>query len=168
MVVVGLLGLMGQASAQSFYGDKKYGEYYEEEKKWVEQETAPPDFPREQGLIEFDAGAASSNRFYIDGATLRVGGDGVVRYVVVIKSGSGATNIIFEGIRCSTRERKQYALGRADMTWSGSRAASWRPIVRGSYQAVLSKEYFCPNGIAILKAEEGVSALRNGGHPEAK
>lgn len=165
---IGLFGCLTQVSAQSFYGDKKYGEYYEEEKKWVEQEVAPPDFPREQALIEFDAGAATSNRYYVDGSTLGAGGDGVVRYVVVIKSGAGATNVLFEGIRCSTRERKQYALGRTDGTWSGSRASSWRPIARGSYQAVLSKEYFCPGGIAILKAEEGVSALLHGGHPEAK
>lgn len=168
LLPLGLFCLVAQVPAQGFYGDKKYGEYYEEEKKWVEEEVGLPDYPREQGLVEFDAGAATNNRHYVDRATLSVGGDGVVRYVVVIKSGAGATNVLFEGIRCSTRERKQYALGRADRTWSSSRASSWRPIVRGSYQAVLSKEYFCPNGIAILKAEEGVSALLHGGHPEAR
>lgn len=165
---VGALALAGPVTGQGFFGDKKYGEFYEEDKKWIELESKPPPYPQEQALVEFNAGAATSNRYYIDGSTLDVGGDGVVRYVVVIRAVGGATNVNFEGIRCGSRERKLYAIGRSDRTWATSRTQSWQLIQRGSYQAVLSREYFCPNNGIILKAEEGIGALKRGGHPEAK
>lgn len=168
LFAVGVLVLSGPSNGQQFYGDKKYGEFYEEEKEWVEQDAKPPSYPKEQSLIEFNAGAATSNRHYIDGSTLSVGKDGVVRYVVVVRSAGGATNVNFEGIRCSSKERKLYAFGRSDSTWAASRKAAWQSIQRGSYQAVLSREYFCPGAIIIHKAEEGVDALRRGGHPEAR
>lgn len=168
LLAAGLLAVLGPAAGQQFYGDKKYGEYYEEEKKWVEQETTPPAFPKAENLIEFDAGAASRNRYFVDGSTLSVGEDGVVRYVIVVKTPGGATNVSFEGIRCSARERKLYAIGHGNNTWTRSRNPDWQPIRSGGYQAVLFKEYFCPKKVIIFKAEEGVDALRRGGHPEAQ
>lgn len=168
MFATGLLMVAGPAAGQQFFGDKKYGEYYEEEKQWIEQEAKLPDFPKAQNLIEFDAGAATRNRHHVDGSTLSVGEDGVVRYVVVVKTSGGATNVSFEGIRCGASVRKLYAFGHGDNTWVKSRNPEWQPIRPGSYQAVLSKEYFCPRKVVISKAEEGVDALRRGGHPETK
>lgn len=167
LFLAGLLAIAGPVAGQQ-YGEKKYGEFYEEEKKWVEQEASLPDFPRAQNLVEFDAGAATSNRYYVDGSTLSVGADGVVRYVVVVRTSGGATNVNFEGIRCRAKERKLYAFGRSDETWGKSRIQDWQPIRPGSYQATLYREYFCPNNIAISKSAEGVDALRRGGHPEAR
>lgn len=166
--VAGFLALAGPAAGQQYYGDKKYGEFYEEEKKWVELEARFPDYPVERNLIEFDVGAATRNRHYIDGSTLSVGEDGVIRYVIVVKSSGGTTNINFEGIRCGARERRLYAFGRSDNTWSGSRNRNWQPIRPGSYHAVLLREYFCPGNVIVSRAEEGVDALRRGGHPEAR
>lgn len=163
-----ILTLVGQVAAQELPGDKKYGEYFEEEKKWSEAETPLPDFPREQHLIEFDAGAATRNRYFIDGSTLSVGGDGVIRYAILVKTSGGAANVSYEGIRCDVRERKLFAVGRADNTWTASRAQNWQPIRIGSYQAVLLREYFCPNKTAIIRPEEGVDALKRGGHPDAR
>ena len=157
----------GAVFAQEFYGDKKYGEFYEDEKKWVEAATSLPAYPSEENLIEFDAGAATRNRYYIDATAVSVGGDGVVRYTIVVKTAGGATNVSYEGIRCATGERKLFAFGRNDGTWAPSHA-SWQAIRPGSYQAVLSREYFCPNRVAIFRAEEGVAALKGGGHPDAR
>jgi hypothetical protein len=168
LLAAGFLPLAGPAVGQGFYGDKKYGEFYEEEKQWVELEAELPEYPKDEALIEFNAGAATNNRYFIDGSTLSVGSDGVVRYVVVVKANGGATNVNFEGIRCGAKERKLYAFGRNDNTWAKSRTPAWQPIRPGSYQAVLSREYFCPNKITIFRAEEGVDALRRGGHPEAR
>lgn len=156
-----------EAAAQSF-GDKKYGEYYEEEKKWIEAEAKPPVFPKNENLLEFDAGAATRNRYWVDGSSLAVGPDGVVRYVAVVRTSGGATNITFEGIRCSTRERKLYAFGREGDSWSEAKAPSWQPIRSASYQAVLYKEYFCPRHTVIFDAGEGIDALKRGGHPDAR
>lgn len=168
VLAAGLMAFAWTAAAQTFYGDKKYGEFYEEEKKWVEQEAKLPDFPKPENLIEFDAGAATSNRYYVDGSTLSVGGDGVVRYVLVIRTSGGATNVNFEAIRCDARERKLYATGRNDNSWAKARIREWQAIRPGSYQAILSNYFFCPNRVAIYKAEEGVDALKRGGHPELK
>ncbi|MDR2241096.1 MAG: CNP1-like family protein [Zoogloeaceae bacterium] len=168
-IAAGFLLLAGGAAGQDMFGEKKYGEYYEEDKQWAEQEeVTPPAYPNEQTLIEFDVGPAARNRHYIDAATLNVGKDGVIRYVIVIKTSGGATNVTYEGIRCDAMTRKAYAFGRGDMTWGNARVSSWQPIVRGSYQAVLFREYFCPGDIPILKGEEGVDALKRGGHPDAK
>ena len=140
LLFAGLLALAGPAAGQQYYGEKKYGEFYEEEKKWVEQEAQLPGFPKAQNLVEFDAGAATSNRHYVDGSTLSVGADGVIRYVIVVRTSGGATNVNFEGIRCRARERKLYAVGRSDETWGKSRIQEWQPIRLGSYQATLSRE----------------------------
>jgi len=166
--LVVLLVSVDPALGQTFYGDKKYGEFYEEEKQWVEQETEIPDFPRPGNLIEYDVGAATSNRHFIDGSSLSVGKDSVVRFVTVVKTAGGATNIHYEGIRCGAKTRKLYAIGRTDNTWAKPRTQDWQPIRPGSYQAILSKEYFCPNNAVIFKAEDGVNALKHGGHPDTK
>lgn len=156
------------AAGAEYFGDKKYGEFYEEEKQWNELAVKLPDYPKPQDLIEFNAGAATPNRHYVDATTLSVGADGVVRYVAVVKTSGGATNVSFEGIRCGTRERKLYAFGRSDGSWSLARAPSWQRIRYGSYQSMLYTEYFCPKHVILSKAEEGVDALRRGGHPEVK
>lgn len=168
LAALGGISLAESVSAQGFHGDKKYGEYYEEEKKWVEEDVSPPAYPRNENFIEFDAGAATRNRYFIDGTTLSVGRDGVVRYAIVIKAEGGASNVSYEGIRCESRERKLYAIGRSDTVWAPSRSQSWQAIRPGSYQAILSREYFCPNRAIILRAEEGVAALNRGGHPDAR
>jgi hypothetical protein len=102
---------------------------------------------------------------------LSPGTDGIVRYALVIKTGGGATNVSFEGIRCDAREHKLYATGRFDRSWGPLLAGQWRPIEykdRNRHHAVLSRTFFCPNGLPIRTAEEGRDALRRGRHPAAE
>ena len=35
------------------------------------------------------------------------------------------------------------------------------------HHAALSRDYFCPGGVPIFKADEGRDALRRGKHPQA-
>lgn len=151
-----------------FHDSKKYGEYFEEEKPWVEAEAALPEYPKPENLVELYVSAATSNKFLVDAKSISVGEDGIVRYAIVVKTSGGATNISFEGIRCKTKERRLYAFGRSDGTWSKARSQDWTGIRPGGYQAVLFREYFCPGGVAIFRAEEGVGALKQGGHPHAR
>jgi len=142
-----------------------------DEKPWEESETVLPAFPQDADLLQFYVSAATSNQFFIDGKSLNPGSDGVVRYVVVIKTGGGATNVFYEGIRCHAREYKLYATGHYDRTWGPLLAGDWRPIVykdRNRHHTVLSRDFFCPNGVPIQSAEEGRDALRRGRHPNAK
>lgn len=126
-----------------------------------------PALPNEADLLPFFVSAANSTRFYIDGASLAVGKDGVVRYVLVARSAQGAHSISFEGIRCSTSEYRIYATGGSGGGWLRS-SSPWRPIAPRELQRwhnALRDEYLCPLGNPIRSAAEGADALRRGGHP---
>lgn len=159
--------LSNDAWAQ-YFGDKKYGEYYEEEKIWVEAEAALPEIPGIGGFVEYFVSAASPNKYLVAPQTISIAPDGVVRYVAAVKTPSGVINISFEGLRCATKEIRLYAFGRPDGNWGKSRNERWAAVRPGSYQATLFKEYFCPGGIAIITDSEGAEAIRQGGHPQVK
>ncbi len=134
-------------------------------KSWVELEVQPPPFPRPANLIEFEASAATTNRFLIDAESISVGADGVIRYVLVVRSPSGAENISFEGIRCQTREQKYYAFGRRDGTWTSSRQSEWR-LIRykdvNRQHHVLFGDYFCYDATRIRSPKEAIQRLKYG------
>jgi len=143
----------------------------DEVKQWQEEKIVLPASPTEASLLPFYVSAASENRFFIDVSTLSVGVDGVVRYTLVVVSPEGGRNVSFEGMRCETKERRIYASGRADGSWSESRVKQWAKI-RDAYgnrqHAALFLEYFCPGGVIVRDAAEAREALRLGGHPETR
>ena len=126
--------------------------------------------PKAADLLEFDPGRPATLRFYVDPASLSVGTDGIVRFTVVVRGEGTASNVSYEAIRCKTRERKVYAYGRADGTWSAVRAPRWTTIAgltTDGYRFVLYENYFCPSRQIIGSAREGVEAFRRGSHPRA-
>ncbi len=144
----------------------------DEEKVWKEEEVEPPAFPVQENLIEIYVSAVATNKYFIDASTLGVGTDGVVRYVLVVKTSGGATNVSFEGMRCKELTWKHYATGGNDGTWTRSRATrvEWRPIENkpvNRHHAAISRDLFCPLGNAIQTPEEGRNALRLGKHPKS-
>jgi CNP1-like family len=144
---------------------------FEEEAPWQElKEVEPPAFPRQENLLEYYVGPATANNYFIDASTLSVGSDGIVRYVLVVRTAGGATNVSFEGINCKELTWKHYATGRSDGTWVKvhDNRAEWRPIENkpvNRHHAALSRDYFCPARNPIKSAEEGRNALRLGMHP---
>lgn len=139
-----------------------------EESQWAEEAAEPPAYPKDADLIDFYVSPSATSRFFVDGATLSVGKDGVVRYVLVIKTSGGATNVSFEGIRCGANQYKLYATGRADGTWAKSQIGAWRPIENklvNRYHAALNRDFLCPIGTPINSPDEGRNALRLGKHP---
>ena len=62
--------------------------------------------------------SAIGQSLFVDEASVHYGSDDVIRYTMVIVSPSGARNVTFEGMRCETGERRLYAFGRADGSWS--------------------------------------------------
>ncbi|MBK7813356.1 MAG: CNP1-like family protein [Rhodocyclaceae bacterium] len=133
-----------------------------------EAAITPPPFPRHRDLIEFPVSSATTNRFFVDGSTLSPGKDGIVRYVLVIQSAGGATNVSFEGLRCATGEYRVFATGRGDGSWAPARLASWRKIdgiTVNRHHVALYREFFCPLSLPIVDAAEGREALRLGKHP---
>jgi len=138
-----------------------------QERDWREIEVALPPYPRHPDLLPFFVSAASRYAFYIEAASLAPGEDGVVRYVLVVRSALGAESVTFEGIRCSTSEYRIYATGASGGGWLRSRTP-WRPIAPRDIQRwhnALRDEYFCPLGLPIRTRAEGIDALRKGGRP---
>lgn len=160
--LAGIFGLSFAATAADFDEESDV-------KKWQEIAVLMPAAPRKESLIPFYVSAATENLFFIDGATLSVGEDGVVRYVLIVQAAGGARNISYEGMRCLTRERRIYASGRLDGTWSKSRNNEWekvRDAAANRQYAELFLEYFCPGGTIARSADEVRSALKVGLHPD--
>lgn len=137
-------------------------------KAWVESEIGLPVSSTPKRLVNLDLGPNAENRFAVDRESIVVGKDGVIRYMMVVRSPTGATTISYEGIRCETRERRFYAYGRADGQWSRARNESWQriePRAINAYALVLYRDYFCPTGILVRDANEAAMALEKGGHP---
>lgn len=142
-----------------------------EESRWKESQVQLPAWPQPENLVAVYVSAATQNEFFVDGSTLSVTSDGVVRYVLVVRSPGGATNISFEGMRCETRERRIYASGRPDGSWSKSRGEEWKRIRdtgANRYHVALFADYFCPEGVIVRNVEEAQNALRLGRHPESR
>lgn len=113
---------------------------------WKEGELRMPPAPTESNLRSFDVGSPSPNSFFVDEASVGVGADGVVRYTLVVRTPGGAENVTFEGIRCATGERRIYASGRKDGSWTPMKSRAWQPIGDNAYnrpRAALAYDYFC-------------------------
>lgn len=165
LVTLGFLLILPVAYAQADDDDDFQNE------AWQENDYQLPAAPKKDSLLPFYVSAASENRFFIDGATLSVGSDGVVRYVLVVLAPEGGRNVTFEGMRCETHEHRLYASGRLDGSWSKARNSEWgriQEVYANRQHAALFLEYFCPNGIIVGSADEARRALRQGGHPDSK
>ena len=139
-----------------------------EEKKWEEIEARLPPFPKPENLDSFFVSATTDNKFMVDRESISVGADGVVRYTLVVLSASGAQNVSYDGLRCATGERRLYAFGRSDKTWSKARLNQWTKIQESTlnrHHAALFFDFYCPYASVVLDAEEARMALRSGGHP---
>jgi len=137
-------------------------------KPWEEQKSRLPSNPNPENLARIYAGPTTNFEFYVDAASVSVSQDGVVRYTLVARSSSGATNVSYEGMRCKTYDRKLYALGRFDGAWSPARDPQWVPIGRAQAKfqnAALAEDFFCPQRIPVPTAEEAMRALKRGNQP---
>lgn len=142
-----VLALPVQADSYT-WGDSKIN-YEEDKTPWAEVEAKLPPAPKAEALLPFAVDTASSSRFFIDNASISVGEDSVVRYTVFIRSQAGAETVNHEGMRCTTGERKIYAFGRPDGTWSRNRYARWERFpknLQSSYHRELYYSYFCAGG----------------------
>jgi hypothetical protein len=139
---------------------------FEADKPWIELAAQLPPYPKAENLVEFNVSAATRHKHFVDTASISVGSDKVVRYTVVIEATGGAKNVSFEGMRCETGERRLYAYGQPDGTWSKARSAQWERIKFRSllsYHKALYEDHFCPDGLNVRDAAEAVRNLRQAG-----
>jgi len=104
---------------------------YEEGEAWKEQKLKDlPPFPVADKLLEIQFEHPGSRfRFFIDPASLTIGKDRVVHYTLVLESNrSGNRNIMYEGMRCATREYKTLAYG--------TKKGEFRPLGRPKWLSI--------------------------------
>jgi CNP1-like family len=99
-----------------------------EDLDWKESDTpAPPTFDI-QRLVPFEVSIQSALKWGFDPNTMKITGDGIVRFVVVAQSPAGATNAMYEAVRCTTAEWKTYARFNKDSGWSQASDPQWLPL----------------------------------------
>lgn len=123
-----------------------------------------PAYPKPSSLIKFPT-SWSTSEIFVDADTLVINEDRVVRFTLVIKAAGGAENVSFEGLRCETGERRVYAFGRRDGTWSPARNSMWRLIVdtRANRQHFeFWRDVFC-DGKVIEPRAKLIANIKRGG-----
>jgi len=120
----------------------------EDPEEWKEIIANLPPYPQEADLVEINL-PSRGDRFatFIDSKNLLIGEkDFVVHYTVVIRSSTGVSNVIAEGIRCATREYREYATGTGD-SFEPTSNRPWRLISQSSgpfaYRHALSEDWAC-------------------------
>ena len=132
---------------------------------WKESEVpSPPAFGLSK-LVIFEVASSSSLVYGVDPASIRIThSDGVVRYVMVATSASGARNVMYEGLRCSTGEFKTYARYSADGHWSAVSLPEWRSLfgnMPSRHALRFAQAGGCDNATAPSSVKVLVSRLKN-------
>ena len=137
----------------------------DEETPWTEQGAALPEYPDKNHLINVPVEiAGSSLDMFIDERSLSIGEDGVVRYVLVLRTQSGTENVFFEGIRCATHELRSYAYGTSRSAWQPVDTV-WTPLSGlgvGRYREQLYQYYLCRPAMGTLPRQEMLRRMRYG------
>lgn len=131
---------------------------------WKELDAPPPGALRVEGGIPIDM-PGSGLSFTVDPASVRVGADGIVRYVVVARSPMGAVNGLYEGVRCSTSEVKVYARHSPDSGWVPTQDAQWQSLQatrNGRHSLQIARTGACMGNAPNRTAAQIVRDLRAG------
>jgi hypothetical protein len=140
------------------------------EKIWIETEAPPAPAYDLDRLIPLHISVNSSLQYGLDPQTLSISPtEGLVRYVLVARSSSGATNVVYEAIRCATREFKTYARASQDGVWRAQNSPQWRSVqdVRSaSYTAVLIRSGLCDGATINGPLSTMIDDLKRGGLPK--
>jgi len=135
-----------------------------EEYVWEEGQWALPSYPRDENLQHFPVDQPRQRlSYYIDGASLVFGEDAVVRYTLVVRSKTGGQSVMFEGLRCQTKEYKAYAFGNGRGAFRIPRKSVWREVDRYShnlFRYTLMSEYLCNLEIVNPSAKKILDEMR--------
>jgi hypothetical protein len=129
--------------------------------EWKELDAPAPPPLRTQGLIPIDV-EGSRLSFGVDPASISIGSDRVVHYVVVARSSSGAVNGMYEGLRCDAAQVKVYARYTPGQGWVPVTDGDWQPLRAGNastrHSLAIARGGACmesaPNGSASRIAQD--------------
>jgi hypothetical protein len=84
-------------------------------------------------------------KFAVDIDSILIGNDGVTRYIVILTSPNGNSQVQYEGIRCDSFQWRLYGTFEGG-AWKENPLSSWRAIqdrTPNRYQAALAQGAFC-------------------------
>jgi hypothetical protein len=84
-------------------------------------------------------------KFAVDTDSILIGNDGITRYIVILTSPNGNSQVQYEGIRCDSFQWRLYGTFE-NSAWQENPLASWRTIqdrTPNRYQAALAQGAFC-------------------------
>jgi hypothetical protein len=136
-----------------------------EPEPWKENTGALPNYPDGKQYVAAPIQLAGSNlEMFIDAPSLAVGDDGVVRYVLSLRSASGSENVFYEGMRCATQEWRSYAYGASSGSWQALESP-WK-FIRGAgverYRMQLFQLYLCNAKVGPFTRDEMLQRMRYG------
>lgn len=132
---------------------------------WKEFEVPPPPAFDLGKLVTFEVSNGSSLVYGVDPASIRISkADGIVRYVMVASSATGARNVMYEGIRCTTGEFKTYARYSSEGGWKPLAQPEWRSLfadMPSRYALRFAQAGGCDNAAMPPSVDVLVSRLKN-------
>lgn len=143
----------------------------EDAEPWREADVALPKAFSTDQLQSFEVMQGSSLSYGIDPKTLTVGEDGVVRYVLVARSTSGALNALYQGIRCQTGEVKTYGRWNNQSSWNIGRSDDWQPLsFKGATRPamMLARAGVCEGRTITGNPQKILNTLKKGRPDEAR
>jgi hypothetical protein len=84
-------------------------------------------------------------KFAVDTNSILIGNDGITRYIVILTSPNGNSQVQYEGIRCDSFQWRLYGTFE-NAAWKENPLSSWRAIQDNTpnrYQAALAQGAFC-------------------------
>lgn len=129
--------------------------------KWKEIDVAPPAYPRDTDLTTVPVGAGDSIRLFVDVASVSRASDFVWRMTLVVESSSGNRNVMFESVRCETRQFKTIAVA-PDKTLVRVPSARWQEVTHvptNNFRLHLFK-HLCDDTISIRSPRDFLRRIK--------
>jgi hypothetical protein len=128
---------------------------------WKESQVQPPPAidMKKKSLIPVRVSDSSQLKWFVDGDSVQITKDGVVRYVVIAQSDSGTVNAMYEGFRCTKAESRLYARHSPASGWVEQKDTDWKAASARSYSSRLAKLGLCDGAAPPASAKVAVERL---------
>jgi hypothetical protein len=135
-----------------------------EEVEWKESEAPPPPAFDVGKLVTIEVSPNSALVYGVDPTSISISkSDGLVRYVMVASSTSGARNVMYEAIHCATGEFKTYGRYSSDGRWTMVDQPQWNPFqgMPSRYALRFAQAGACDGAAAPSSVQVLVSRLKS-------
>ncbi len=143
-----------------------WGQTPASEREWTEDKpVAPPAYSADK-LLPLEMPSYVTIKVGVDPATISVGADDVVRYVVVMRNASGSVSAAYEGIKCTDGEVKTYAkVNSTGGAWQTIEQPEWKPMtdnLPSRHAYAFAKQGACNGRTAGGKPQDIIRTLQRG------